>query len=111
MVFDYAGNVLSTRSISSFITAAGGTAGTINDLVVDWNEFAQRWVVGCSCANDQLFVSAGTDATGAWQVTRLANIAGDLTIKLGHDKNGEYVSEYSNGGYADSNNRGPRSNT
>ena len=106
VVSDHTGTVLSNIPIGTFITNAGGTLGMINDPVVDWNEFAQRWVLGCSCSLDQVFVSATADATGAWKATPLANISGDLTLHLGHDANGEYVAEYSAGGNVDANTGG-----
>src|SRR5439155_8467707 len=86
----------------TFMGNAGATVGKINDPVVEYNEFAGRWVMGCSCATDYLFVSATADATGSWSAHPLAGLSGDLTLRLGHDKNGEYVSEYQAGG-SDSN--------
>ena len=99
-VFDYGGHALAKTSMTSFLTSAGVTPGTINDPRVMYDPFISRFVVVCSCANDFVVVSGSNDATGAWKGVALGVGAGDLTMFPGFDKNGVYVAEY--GGSASS---------
>jgi hypothetical protein len=97
-VYDAAtGNQLVQTSTSAFITAAGGMPSTkINDPYIDWNEFAQRWVVSIPTdLQDFVAVSASADPRGAWSGTGMTTTNhGDVTLKLAHDRNGEYLGEF-----------------
>jgi len=99
-VYDATGTQLHQTSIPAFVTGAGGAAPSatgINDPYIDWNEFAGRWVISIPTdKQDFLAVSATTDPAGSWSgVALTATNTGDVTMKLGHDKNGEYIGEYS----------------
>jgi hypothetical protein len=98
-VYDAAGTQLAQTAAAMFVTAAGGSAPAptgVNDPYVDWNEFAQRWVVSIPTdKQDFLIVSATADPRGAWSGAALtATNRGDITMKLAHDLNGEYIGEY-----------------
>ena len=93
-VYDYAGNLVRSTPMPSFITAAGLSAGKPIETRVVFDEFIQRWIVTTTCAKDCLLVSATADATGPWAGIYIANYVGDASIRLGYDKNGVYLSEY-----------------
>jgi hypothetical protein len=106
-VYDYAtGNQQLTVDMTTFINNAGVTAGKVLDprIVYDCvgtaaacsNSGTQgRWIVGCSCANDFLIVSSGPNPiTSTWKAVPLSTATGDLSVKLGFDKNWVYISEY-----------------
>lgn len=93
------GAQLAQTDAAAFVTAAGGMAPSVtgvNDPWVDWNEFAHRWVVAIPTdKQDFVIVSATADPRGAWSGAALtATNHGDVTIKLAHDRNGEYLGEY-----------------
>ncbi len=94
VVYSYAGSVLKTTTLPSFITAAGVTANaTPIEPHVVYDEFIQRWIVTATCAFDCVMVSATSDATGGWAGIYLDNYGADPSIHLGYDANGVYLSE------------------
>lgn len=96
-VYDYSGTLLSSTPMSTFITNAGLSAGNPIEPHVLYDEFIGRWLVTTTCVNDCLLVSAGSDATGAWQGIYVGGPQADPGMHLGYDKNGVYVSEFTTG--------------
>ncbi len=94
VVYSYAGAVLQTTPMTTFITGAGVTANaTPIEPHIVYDEFIQRWIVTATCAFDCVMVSATSDATGAWAGIYLDNYGNDPSIHLGYDANGVYLSE------------------
>lgn len=94
-VFSYTGTLLQTSTMANFITAAGLTsnAGTPDPRVV-YDSYINRFIVVCSCGTDHFIVSGSSDATGTWKGVDLgASVAGDLTMRVGFNSQGVYVSE------------------
>jgi hypothetical protein len=92
-VYSYAGAILSSTPVSSFITQAIGTVGKVNDPRIVYDPFISRWLFVCSCSANYLIVSGTSDATGSWKGLSLSSDSGDLLMSVGFDKNGVYVSE------------------
>lgn len=93
MVYSYFGNILQSTSVAKFISTATGSVGTINDPRIIYDPFISRWLFVCSCSQNYLVVSAGSDATGTWKGVPLSSDSGDLLMRVGFDTNGVYVGE------------------
>lgn len=93
-VYSTSGNLIKTQTNLGFITAAGLTAGNSRDPRIVYNRYIDRFIYVCSCDTDHFIVSATSDATGTWKGVNLgASIAGDLTMRIGFNRQGVYVSE------------------
>ena len=95
-IYNTSGALQSSTVAGTFITNAGVTFGKLaNDPRIVYDPFISRWLYVCSCANDYLIVSSGSDPTTAtWKAVTLSTNSGDLTMRVGFDKNWVYVSEY-----------------
>ena len=109
-VYDGTGTQVHQTGLAAFVTGAGGSAPSatgLNDPYIDWNEFAGRWVISIPTdKQDFLAVSSTSDPAGSWSGAAMtATNTGDITMKLGHDRNGEYIGEFAGdaGAVADSN--------
>lgn len=93
-VYSYSGQLISTQSLTGFITAAGLTAGTPRDPYLAYDKYIDRFILVCSCNTDHFIVSSSSDATKPWKGVDLgASIAGDLTMRVGFNRQGVYVTE------------------
>lgn len=94
-VYDYSGNLLKTQTTTAFINAAGLTgSSTPPDPRVVYDSYLNRYIFVCSASTDHFIVSGSSDATGTWKGVDLgASVAGDLTMRVGFNKQGVYVSE------------------
>jgi len=100
-VYSYDGKLLKSTRTSDLINGAGLRAekvadpGVIFDPFIGWG----RRVLVCSCSDDFLIVSSGTDAvTSIWKGAAISQRSGDLTMKPGLDKNGLYITEFAQEG-------------
>ena len=93
-VYSYSGQLISTQSLTAFITAAGLTAGTPRDPYLAYDRYIDRFILVCSCNTDHFIVSGSSDATKPWKGVDLgASGAGDLTMHVGFNRQGVYVTE------------------
>jgi hypothetical protein len=90
-IYNYSGNLLHSMPVPVFIANAVGTVGVVNDPRLVYDPFISRWLFVCSCSNNYLIVSAGSDAAGTWKGVALSGDSGDLAMRVGFDKNGVYV--------------------
>jgi hypothetical protein len=95
-IYNTSGALQRSTDAGTFITNAGVTFGTkANDPRIVYDPFISRWLYVCSCDNDYLIVSSGSDpATATWKGVHLSSRNGDLLMHVGFDKNWVYVSEY-----------------
>jgi hypothetical protein len=95
-IYNTSGALQSSTVAGTFISNAGVTFGTkANDPRIVYDPFISRWLYVCSCANDFLIVSSGSDpTTSTWRGVSLSSRNGDLAMHVGFDKNWVYVSEY-----------------
>jgi hypothetical protein len=95
VVDDYTGARQLTIDMTTFITNAGLTAGKILDPRIIYDTFISRWIIVCSCAADFFMVSSGSNiVTSTWKGVNLSTATGDLSMRLGFDKNWVYVTEF-----------------
>lgn len=93
-VYSYGGQLISTQTTANFITASGVTAGSMRDPRVVYDKYIDRFLFVCSCSTDFLIVSGSSNAIGTWKgVTLGMSIAGDLTMRVGFNRQGVYISE------------------
>jgi hypothetical protein len=92
-VYSYSGSLLKSTSISTFINTATGSVGVVNDPRLVYDPFIARWLFVCSCSANYLIVSASSDAMGAWKGVALSGDSGDLSMRVGFDRNGVYVAQ------------------
>jgi len=104
-IYDYTGRLLHTTPTADLIGNAGLVPHNpklqmpIEPHVV-FDEFIHRWIMTATGADDDLLVSATSDATGAWGGVSLsclqsgACLDNDDAIHLGYDKNGVYACGY-----------------
>lgn len=93
-VYSYSGQLISSQTNLNFISAAGLAAGSSRDPRIIYDKYIDRFVYVCSCSSDYLIVSGSSNAAGAWKgVTLGASTAGDLTMRVGFNRQGVYVSE------------------
>lgn len=100
-VYSYDGKLLKSTRTSDLINAAGLKAEKVADPRVIFDPFigSGRWVLACSCSDDFLIVSSGSDAvTSIWKGAAISQRSGDLTMKPGFDKNGLYITEFAQQG-------------
>ena len=93
-VYNYSGQLLSTQTNLNFITAAGLNAGSSRDPRIVYDSYINRFLYVCSCSTDHFIVSGSSDATGTWKGVDLGvSIAGDLTMRVGFNRQGVYITE------------------
>lgn len=93
-VYSYSGQLISSQTNLNFITAAGLTAGTSRDPRIIYDKYIDRFIYVCSCNTDHFIVSGSSNALGTWKGVDLgASTAGDLTMRVGFNRQGVYVSE------------------
>lgn len=101
-VYDSTGRLLHTTPTADLIRNSG--LAPLNPRLqmpiephVVFDEFIQRWIMTATGQNDDLLVSATSDATGAWGGVSLSCLQSgpcldnDEAIHLGFDKNGVYA--------------------
>ncbi len=95
-IYNTSGALQKSTVAGTFITNAGVAFGMhADDPRIVYDPFISRWLYVCSCANDYLIVSSGSDPTTAtWKGVALSSRNGDLLMHVGFDKNWVYVSEY-----------------
>ena len=95
-IYNTSGALQSSTAGGTFISNAGVAFGIkANDPRIVYDPFISRWLYVCSCANDYLIVSSGSNpVTSSWKGVALSGRNGDLLMHVGFDKNWVYVSEY-----------------